>query len=135
MAFSMAATIDGQEAIDPMPDGPAGRSPPRAHLLARHVAEDVAVPMNHAALPPGLGEVLGSTLDQAQAGIRDDELDARQAALLEVAEEARPALAVLLGTFADAQDLAEAFGRHADRHQQRHVADLAGPLIAPRSTA
>ena len=62
--------------------------------------------MHDAALPAGLGEVLGRALDQAQAGIGDDQLDAGEATLLEVGQEARPARLVLLGTLTDAEDLA-----------------------------
>ena len=50
-----------------------------AQLAGRHMAEDVAVEVHHAALPARLGEELGGALDQAHAGIGDDQLDARAA--------------------------------------------------------
>ena len=49
--------------------------------------------------------MIGDALYQAQAGLGDDELDAGEAVLLEMVAEARPAFAVLLGTFADAEEL------------------------------
>ena len=50
-----------------------------------------------------------------------------EAALLEVLEERAPARLVLLGALADAENLPITLAVHADRHQQRHVAHLAGP--------
>jgi hypothetical protein len=47
-----------------------------AQLASRHVAEDVAVKMHHAALPARIGEELSDALDQAHAGIGDNQLDA-----------------------------------------------------------
>jgi hypothetical protein len=49
-----------------------------AQFAGRHVTEDVAVKMHHAALPARLGEVLGGTLHQAHAGIGHDQLDTLQ---------------------------------------------------------
>ena len=69
----------------------------------RHVAEDVPIKMNHAALPPRVGQILGGALHQAAAGIGDDELHTIEAAIDEVAKERRPAGFVLLSTFANAQ--------------------------------
>ena len=42
-------------------------------------------------------------------------------------EEAAPARFVLLGAFADAENLPITLAIHPDRHQQRYVANLAGP--------
>ena len=98
-----------------------------AHLGRRHVAEDVAVEMHDAALPAGLGIDLDQALHQPETGVRDDELDAREAAFLQVLQEGRPAGLVLLGALDDAEDLTEALLIHADRHQERDVAHLAGP--------
>src|SRR5215472_10718974 len=42
-------------------------------------------------------------------------------------EEATPARFVLFGALADAKNLSISFAVHPDRHQQRDVADLAGP--------
>ena len=50
-----------------------------------------------------------------------------QPAILEVAEEPRPALLVLLGSFSYAEDLAEAICSHADRHEDRNVSDFPAP--------
>jgi hypothetical protein len=61
-----------------------------------------------AALPAGFRKVLGGTLDQAHAGVGDDQLDAVQAALLEMAQEGAPARLVLLGALDDAKNLAVA---------------------------
>ena len=77
-----------------------------AHLRRRHVAEDVAVEVHHAPLPARVREELGGALDQPQAGVGDDQLDALEAALLQVLQERRPAGLVLLGALADAEYLA-----------------------------
>ena len=61
------------------------------HLGRGHVAEDVAVPVHDAALPGGLGEELGGTLGKPQAGVRDDQPDTAQTALLEMTKERAPA--------------------------------------------
>jgi hypothetical protein len=74
-----------------------------AQLAGRHMAEDVAIEVHHAALPAGFGKELGGALDQAQASLRDDQLDALQAALLEMGQEGAPAGLVLLGAFDDAE--------------------------------
>jgi hypothetical protein len=66
------------------------------------VAEDVAVKMNHAPLPAGLGEEMGGALDQADAGVGHDQLDAAQTAFLEVSEEGAPTGFVLPGALNDA---------------------------------
>ena len=58
-----------------------------AQLAGGDAAEDVAVEVHHAALPARLGKVLGGALDQAHAGIGDDQLDAAQAAFFEMAQE------------------------------------------------
>src|SRR4029077_9670546 len=79
-----------------------------AQLASRHMAEDVAIEVHHAALPARLGEVLRYALDQAHAGVGDDQLDAAQAAFLEMAQKAAPAGLVLLGALDDAEDLAVA---------------------------
>src|SRR4249919_3176775 len=56
-----------------------------AHLAdpgGRHMAEDVPIKMNHAALPLSVGQILRGTLDQASAGVGDDELHAVEAAVV-----------------------------------------------------
>lgn len=37
------------------------------------MGEHIAIEMNHAALPPGIGQVIGDALDKSAAGIRDDQ--------------------------------------------------------------
>ena len=95
------------------------------HLGRGHVAEDVAVPVHDAALPGGLGEELGGTLGKPQAGVRDDQPDAAQTALLEMPKERAPARFILLGSLADAGESPITLAVHGDRHQKRHVAYLA----------
>ena len=59
-----------------------------AHLAdpgCRHMAEDVPIKMNHAALPLSVGQIFRGTLHQASAGVGDDELHAVEAAVDEVA--------------------------------------------------
>src|SRR6266699_1377334 len=55
--------------------------------------------------PSGLGEKLGGTFGKSQAGVRDDQPDPAQTALLEMLEEPAPARLVLLGPLADAENL------------------------------
>ena len=69
----------------------------------------------------------GGVSDQTAAGIGDDELHAVEAAIDQVAQECRPALLVLLVAFADAQNLSKTFGIDGTGHQQRNIANLAGP--------
>jgi len=101
-----------------------------AHLAdpgCRHMAEDIPVKMNHAALPLSIRQIFRSTLHQASAGVGDDELHAGKAAVDEVAQERRPARLVLLGAFADAKNLPKTLGIDGAGDQQRDIADLAGP--------
>jgi hypothetical protein len=83
--------------------------------------------VDDAALPRRLGEELRSALRQPHTSIGDDQPDTAQAAFLEMFEEAAPACFVLFGTFADAENLPISTIIDPDRHQQRDVADLAGP--------
>ena len=53
----------------------------------RNMTEDVAVEMHHAALPTGLGQVLGGAFRQPPAGIRDNQLDAFKPAIDQVPQE------------------------------------------------
>jgi len=62
-------------------------------------------------------------LGEPQAGVGDDQPHVSEAALLEMLEEGAPAGPVLLGALADAENLPIVLAVHADRHQQRHVAD------------
>lgn len=92
------------------------------HLRRRHMAENVAVPVNHAALPADIQEELVNPFDQTRAGVGDGQLDA-----LQVFEEVAPARSVLLGVRAGFQNLAATVGADANRHQQRGVAAVSGP--------
>src|ERR1700729_589588 len=101
-----------------------------AHLAdpgGRHMAEDVPIKMNHAALPPSVGQILRGTLHQASAGVGDDQLHAVEAAVDEVAQECRPPGLVLLGALADAQNLPKTLRIDGAGHQQRDIADFASP--------
>jgi hypothetical protein len=91
-----------------------------------HVAKDVAVEVHHAALVARLQEIRDA-LDKAPAGVGNDQLHALQAAVDQVAQKRRPAGFVLLGALADPQDLAKYFRIDGGDHQQRNIADLAGP--------
>ena len=55
--------------------------------------------MNDAALPFGLGVKIRDALDQAETGVGDDELDAFQAALLQMTQKAAPSGFIFLGAF------------------------------------
>src|SRR6516165_8649219 len=90
-------------------------------------AVHVAIEMHHAALPEGLGEEFCGALEQAHAGVGDDQLDAAQPTPLEMVQEGTPAGLVFLGALDDAEDLPVALGIDRNRHQQRDVAHLAGP--------
>src|SRR6516225_287433 len=97
------------------------------HLGRGHVTEDVAEPVHDAPLPGRLWKELCGALGKPNAGIRDDEPDALQAAFLKMLEEFASATLVLLRPFANAENLPIAARVHADRNQQRGVAHLAGP--------
>jgi len=70
------------------------------------MAEDIAVEMHDATLPAGFRQVISEALDLAAARIRGDQLDTLEAGVDKVKQERRPAGLVLLGTLADAEDLA-----------------------------
>ena len=96
-------------------------------LALGHGREDVAVEGHHPALPLGVWEEVRERLDQAEALVRDDQLDALEPTLLEVPQEAGLAGLVLFRTFRDAQDVSVAVRIDADRDQDSHVSDLAAP--------
>src|SRR3984957_2607145 len=98
-----------------------------ADLGRRHVAEDIPVEMHHAALPSRLWQVLSRALHQAAAGIRNDQLHAREAAIDQVSQKRRPTGFVLLGALADAENLAKSFRVDRAGHQERDIANLTGP--------
>ena len=91
-----------------------------ANPSRRDVAEDVPVKMYHAALVARLRQKIRDALDKAPAGVGNDQLHAFEAAC-------RPAGFVFLGALPDPQDLAKSFRIDSRGHQQRNVADLAGP--------
>src|SRR5260370_612555 len=91
------------------------------------VAEGVAVEMHHAAVRAGVGIELGGALDKPHASVRDDQLDAAEAAVLQMIEEGAPTRLVLLGALDDAEDLPVAIAIHRGGHQQRAITHLAGP--------
>ena len=78
-------------------------------------------------LPASFGQVLGGALRQATAGIRNDQLHALEAALDQVKQKRRPAGLVLLGALADAQNLPKTLRIDGTGHQERNIANLAGP--------
>jgi hypothetical protein len=98
-----------------------------ADLGRRHVAEDIPVEMHHAALRSRLWQVLSRALHQAAAGIRNDQLHAREAAIDQVSQKRRPTGFVLLGALADAENLAKSFRVDRAGHQERDIANLASP--------
>ena len=76
-----------------------------AQLAGRHVAEDVAIEVNHAALPAHVGEELGSAMDQTHAGVGDDQFDTLQTVLREMTQEGAPTGLVLLRALDNAKNL------------------------------
>src|SRR5262249_8749506 len=71
-------------------------------------------------------------LDQPEALVADQEQDALEATVLEMAEEALPACLVLLRSLGNAQDVTIPVAVHTDRDQDRHVTDLAAPAALER---
>ena len=80
-----------------------------------------------AALPSRPGQVLRRAFRQAAAGIGNDQPHPFEATIDQVAQKGGPAGFVLLGTLADTQNLPKTFGIDGAGHQQRDIADLAGP--------
>ena len=96
-------------------------------LAARHQRQDIAVVVDGTALPARIREVFAQALDQTATGVRDDEFDTLQAAVLQVLEKGAPASFVFLRAFADTQDCPEAFLIDTNGDQHRDVSDFAGP--------
>jgi hypothetical protein len=69
-------------------------------------------------LPGGFRKELGGALREPQTGIRDDQSNSLQTALLEVLEERAPSGLVFLGALADAENVAKTLTIDADRDQQ-----------------
>jgi hypothetical protein len=59
------------------------------HLGRGHVAEDVAVPMNHAPLPSSIWEEIGGAFGKPEAGVGDDQPHAGEPAPFEMLEICR----------------------------------------------
>jgi hypothetical protein len=99
-----------------------------AHPGRRDVAKDVAVEMHHAALVARLRQEIRHALDKAPAGVGNDQLHALQAVVDQVwrRNADQPDLSSL-APLADPQDLAKSFRIDGRGHQQRNIADLAGP--------
>ena len=74
--------------------------------------------MHNAPLPPRVRQIIGHALDQTATGVGNDQFDALETAVDQVAQESRPARLVLLGALADAEDLTIALGCDADRNEQ-----------------
>src|SRR6478609_2521065 len=96
-------------------------------LVEGDVAEDVAIEMHHAALVARFRQEIRDALEKASAGVRNDQLHAFEAAVDQMTQKCRPAGFVLLGALADPQDLAKPFRIDGRGHQQRNIANLAGP--------
>src|SRR6516164_7396866 len=92
----------------------------------------------HAAALPGGAEDAADGVAQAVVGVRDDELDALQAASHQALEEARPERLSLDRPKTEADDLTPAIGRHRhgddcrDRDDAAAVAHLQGGRIEPK---
>ena len=74
-----------------------------------------------------LGQVFRGALHQAAAGIGNDQPYALKATVDEVVQKCRPAGFVFLGALADAQNLPKTLTIDGAGHQQRDIADFAGP--------
>jgi hypothetical protein len=83
--------------------------------------------MHNAALPLRVRKQLRGSLYEAQARVRDDQLHASQAALLQVAQEPAPAFQVLFLAFGHSENLPVTISADADRHQHGDVPHFAGP--------
>jgi len=105
-----------------------------SQLAGPHVAEDVAIEMHHAALPPGLGTELGGTLATTPHA---SEMISFTPARPRPLRWLRKALPPALSSFAPStipSNLAVALIIDRDRHPQRHVAHLACPAVLERDT-
>jgi hypothetical protein len=79
-----------------------------------------------------LGQVEADCLRDASVGVRDDELDAREPALVELREELAPRLLGLLGADRHRKKLTVAVEADAIGHQRRDVLDRPGPACVVR---
>ena len=97
------------------------------HLFPRHLRQDVPVKMEHASLPLRPGKTLRHRFHQSQALVAHHQTDSRQASADQMPKELQPTLLVLLYAFENSNDFTVSVGIHADRHQQRHLADFTTP--------
>ena len=72
---------------------------PVTNLAAGHVGEHIAVEMDRAPLPVGIGKDFRHRFGQSQAGVGDHQTNAFEAALLQVLEKTQPTGLVLLVAF------------------------------------
>src|SRR3954451_22997665 len=93
-------------------------------LAFGHVRERIAHPMNPTALP-GRAEDAGDRQAQAVMRIRDDQLDALQAAPDQALDEAGPKRFGLRRADPETDDLAPAFGRDSNSDYRRNRDDAA----------
>ena len=108
--------MDGLEHRGDLPD-----------LRGRHRRPHVAVEMDHAALPAGVGIKLGQALDQPEALVADYQAHSGESSVLQVSQHVDPGGLVFLGALHDAENLAESVLVDADRDQDAHVLNLAAP--------
>src|SRR6266849_470881 len=90
--------------------------------------------MHDAPLPSGLGKELRGGLNQAAAGVGNNQLYAFEAAIFEVPQKTAPTLQILLLALRNAEDLPETVGSDADRDQHGDIAHLAGPTAFEHDT-
>lgn len=105
-----------------------------ANLTRRHVAEHIAIEVHHAALALSLGRysaALSIRPLQASDVINCTPVRPRSTRW---PQERRPAGLVLLGAFADAENLAETLGVNGTGDQQRDIAHLARPAAVARQS-
>src|ERR1700677_2436116 len=104
------------------------------YLAAWYRRPNVAIKMHYAALPLRFRIELGKVLHQTQALVGYEQLHSLQAALLQLAQEVRPATLVLFGPFAYSQDLPITVLPNANRHQYRDVLHFTAPApLQPQS--
>jgi hypothetical protein len=65
-------------------------------LVVRHIAENIAVKMNHTPLPLSVGEKLTQEVNKSKAFVADRQLDTGETTLLQMTEEVSPAILVFL---------------------------------------
>ena len=92
--------------------------------------QDVAIPMDHTALPANLWIEVSQNFDQAETFVRDEQPRPLQASILQIPEKIGPALLVFLCPFGNAEDFPIPLPADANSHQNRYIAYFAGPGVA-----